>query len=416
MERKALGVLFFTLVLDMIGIGMVIPIIPVIFTDPTSSSFLLTGISKQYWYFLAGLTTALFGIVQFIASPILGELSDVYGRKKLLTLGVSVLAISQGIFGLGIITKSLTLIFISRFVGGLAAANFSIAQAAIADISTPATRAKNFGLIGAAFGIGFVVGPALSGYVAHFFNSAAAPFWVASVLGIINIISVTLFLPETHKERTSIAKRFTFFKAIHNIALALKDEEASHLYKANFLYYTGFSFFTSFSGLYLVHKYGIGEAGLGNYFAIIGISIVFTQLVILRFISKRTTPRNIIRVSIICVAVTSALTPFMPTLLLQYILIPFIAIPQGLSMANLGALLSTTVSKERQGVALGINGSLSALSQGLVPLFGGIITAYFGLSIPFLLGGFFIFLAWYGVITSKKHHSQTKTQTHTRSV
>jgi MFS transporter, DHA1 family, tetracycline resistance protein len=143
MERKALLVLFFTLVLDMIGIGMVIPIIPIIFTDPTSSSFLLTGISSSYWYFLAGLTTAIFGIVQFFASPILGELSDVYGRKKLLFLGVSVLAFSQCIFGLGIIAKSLTLILLSRFVGGFAAANFSIAQATIADLSQPQDRAKN---------------------------------------------------------------------------------------------------------------------------------------------------------------------------------------------------------------------------------------------------------------------------------
>jgi DHA1 family tetracycline resistance protein-like MFS transporter len=163
MEKKTLTILFFTLVLDMIGIGMIIPIIPIIFTDPTSPSFLLQGIKQEYWYFLAGLTTAIFGLIQFFAAPLLGELSDVYGRKKLLTLGVTVLAVSQCIFGLGIVTKSLALVFISRIIGGIASANFSIAQASIADISTPANRAKNFGLIGAAFGIGFIVGPALSG-------------------------------------------------------------------------------------------------------------------------------------------------------------------------------------------------------------------------------------------------------------
>jgi DHA1 family tetracycline resistance protein-like MFS transporter len=398
MERKALTVLFFTLVLDMIGIGMVIPIIPVIFTDPTSPSFLLTGINSHYWYFLAGLTTALFGIVQFFAAPLLGELSDIYGRRKLLFLGVTVLAISQGIFGLGIITKSLGLIFFSRIIGGLAAANFSIAQATIADISTPETRAKNFGLVGAAFGIGFVVGPVLSGYIAHFFDSASAPFWIAGILGMINMTSVYFFLPETHKERTLIAKKITIFKALNNIKLAFTDKEASHLYKANFFYFTGFAFFTSFSGLYLVNKYGIGEAGLGNYFAVVGISIVFTQLVILRYISGKKTPLQIIRYSMICVAITTALVPYMPTLFLQYLLVPFIAIPQGLSMANLNALLSTSVPKERQGVALGINGSLSALSQGLVPLLGGVVTTYLGLSTPFVIGGLCIFYAWYGVI------------------
>ena len=83
MERKALTVLFFTLVLDMIGIGMIIPIIPIIFTDPTSSSFLLNGIPQKYWYFLAGLTVSLFGLVQFFAAPILGELSDILPRLKM---------------------------------------------------------------------------------------------------------------------------------------------------------------------------------------------------------------------------------------------------------------------------------------------------------------------------------------------
>jgi DHA1 family tetracycline resistance protein-like MFS transporter len=397
MERKALTVLFFTLVLDMIGIGMVIPIVPIIFTDPTSPSFLLEGISQKYWYFLAGAATAIFGLVQFFAAPLLGELSDMYGRKKLLFLGVSVLAISQGVFAFGIMAGSLALVLISRFIGGIASANFSIAQAAIADISKPENKAKNFGLIGAAFGIGFVVGPALGGYIAHIFDSAAAPFLIAGILGIINMISVYFFLPETHTTNRMAVKKLTPLKAFGNIKTAFTDKDASHVYKVNFFYFAGFAFFTSFSGLYLVQKYNIGEAQLGNYFAAIGIWIVITQTLILRFVSKHGTPLQILRITMIIVAIASSLTPFMPTLFLQYVLIPFIAIPQGLSMANLTALLSSTISKEKQGVALGINGSLSALSQGLVPLFGGIIGGLLGVSIPFIIGGMCIFYAWYSV-------------------
>jgi DHA1 family tetracycline resistance protein-like MFS transporter len=397
MARKTLAILFFTLVLDMIGIGMIIPIVPIIFTDPTSPSFLLTGIAQKYWYFLAGLATAIFGLVQFFAAPILGELSDIYGRKKLLFLGVTVLAISQGVFAFGIMVGSLALVFISRFIGGIASANFSIAQASIADISTPANRAKNFGLIGAAFGIGFVIGPALGGYLAHIFDSASAPFWIAGGLGLINMISVFFFLPETHTENRALAKKLTPLKAFSNIKTAFTDTVSSHIYKANFFYFAGFAFFTSFSGLYLVQRYNIGEAQLGNYFAAIGIWIVITQMIILRIVTKHRTPIQILRVSMICVAIASALTPFMPTLFLQYVLLPFIAIPQGLSMANLTALLSSSVPKEKQGVALGINGSLSALSQGLAPLFGGVVAGVFGVSIPFLMGGLCIFYAWYGI-------------------
>ncbi len=405
---KAIPILFFTLVLDMIGIGMVVPIIPTIFTDATSPNFLLHGINQSYWYFLAGLTTALFGIMQFFVSPVLGELSDMYGRKKLLLLGVSVLAFSQCVFGLGIVTTSLSLVLLSRVIGGFAAANFSIAQASIADVSTPETRAKNFGLMGAAFGIGFVVGPALSGYLAAFFGSVAAPFWVAGFLGLCNMISVYLFLPETHHENRAAIKKLTPLKALHNIRAAYNDKALFPLYRINFLYYTGFTFFTSFSGLYLVQKYAISEASLGTYFATIGICIIFTQGFVLRIVSKYKSPEQILPITMILVALTSACTPFMPSLLSQYFLVPVVAIPQGLSMASLGALLSSKVTRDRQGVALGINGSLSALAQGLVPLVGGVVSSILGISTPFLIGGIAIFFAWYLFSKVTSQHTDHK--------
>lgn len=170
MRQKPLLVLFITLLIDMIGIGMIIPIIPILFTDPTSPSFLLAGYSRDAQYLLAGLLTAVFGLMQFLGAPILGELSDVYGRKRLLILGVGVLAISQLLFGFGVEIGSLWLLFISRAVAGLAGANFSVAQASIADVTDPKDRAKNFGLIGAAFGIGFILGPILGGGCSAYFQ------------------------------------------------------------------------------------------------------------------------------------------------------------------------------------------------------------------------------------------------------
>ena len=137
MKKYTLAILFFTLMLDMIGIGMVIPIVSVIFTDPTSTSFLLGNFDQKYWFTIAGLATAAYGTVQFLAAPVLGEMSDMYGRKKLLSIGVFVLAISNILFGISILIKSLVLLFVSRLIGGFAGANFSIAQATIADISTP---------------------------------------------------------------------------------------------------------------------------------------------------------------------------------------------------------------------------------------------------------------------------------------
>ncbi len=393
MQKRILPILFITLLIDMIGIGMIIPIIPIIFTDPTSPSFLLQGFTTGQQYLLAGLLTALFGLMQFVAAPILGELSDVYGRKKLLTLGVAVLALSQLLFGFGIEIGSLWLIFFSRAIAGLAGGNFSIAQASIADITEPKDRAKNFGLIGAAFGMGFIIGPVLGGFVAHLANNAAAPFWLATIFGLINVVSITLFLPETNKNKRA-SHNFHFLKGVQNILSAWRDKDARPVYMASFSYSSGFTFFTSFIGIYLVARFGLTETAIGTFFGASGIWIVITQLFILRIVSRKYNEKAILRYSLLFLALTIILYPFAPSIFLVYVLIPFFSIPSGLSMANMSALVSKGVSPGKQGAALGINGSLMALSQGTMPLIAGGASGLLGLQAPFLLGALLVGGAW----------------------
>jgi DHA1 family tetracycline resistance protein-like MFS transporter len=392
-QKNVLPVLFFTLLLDMIGTGMMIPIIPILFTDPTSPSFLLAGYSVSSQYLIAGVITALFGLMQFIAAPILGELSDVFGRKRLLTLGVATLAIAQMLFGFGISIASLALLFISRAIAGFAGANFSIAQAAIADVSEPHERAKNFGLIGAAFGIGFILGPLLGGWIASAAHNAAAPFWFAGALGVINVLFISFFLKETHHNRKEAA-HFHIFKGIANIAAAFKDKQANSLYFSSFLYMSGFTFLTTFSGILSVQKFGFSEGELGTYFGVVGGFIVITQLFILGPLTKRFTEKQILNVTLLILALAVAAFPFMPTVLLLYAVIPFFAVPQGLSIANIGALISKSVSPEKQGAALGINGSLIALSGGVIPIIAGVGSGAIGLNAPFVVGGLCILWAW----------------------
>lgn len=392
-QKKVFPVLFGTLLLDMIGIGMIIPLIPILFTDPSSPSFLLSGYSKGGQYFVAGSMIALFGLMQFIAAPILGELSDIFGRKRLLTTGVATLAASQLLFGIGIKLSSLKILFFSRAVAGLAGANFAIAQASIADVTEPKDRAKNFGIIGAAFGIGFILGPLLGGWIARAAGNAAAPFWLAGGLGMLNVLLITFLLPETHmqkKERST----FTFLRGIHNIKAAFSDSDARPVYLASFLYMSGFSFFTSFIGILLVSRFSFSEASVGTFFAAVGAWVVITQLIILRMMSKRFGELEILRYSLLALALGVAFYPFMPSAAFLYIFIPFLSIPQGLSMANMGALISKSVSAEKQGAALGINGSLLALSQGIIPILAGAVSGYIGIQAPFIAGGAFIAISW----------------------
>ncbi len=394
MQKRLLFTLFTTIFIDAIGFAMLAPIIPVVFFDTTSPDFLLTAYSEQTRYLIAGIVLALYGIVQFFAAPILGELSDVYGRKRLLMLGVTVLALSQLSFGLGIAAGSLALLFVSRIVGGFGAANFSIAQAMIADVTEPKDRAKNFGLIGAAFGLAFMIGPAIAGYVAGITGDASSPFWIAAGLGVLNLLSVAFFMPETRVLSTEEKKIFNLFKGIRNIRDALFNVETRAIYSSNFFYLCAFAFMTSFFGILLVNKFMLTETDIGIFFSIVGVWIAFTQLVVLRFVTRYFSERRILFLALPIIAVALALHPFMANSMWLFVIIPIYSIPHALAMATMPALISKAVPSEMQGAALGINGSLMAFSQGIIPIVAGTVTALIGLTAPFIIGGLFVVMSW----------------------
>jgi len=400
MKKPILPILFLTLVLDMIGIGMLIPILPSLLIDSSSPSFILQGYSESSRYFISGLLTALFGLTLFIFAPILGELSDVYGRKKLLLTGVIVLAVAQTFFGFGVLVASLPLLLISRLIAGLAGANFSIAQAAISDVSLPHERAKNFGLIGAAFGIGFILGPILGGTIASVSGSGAVPFFVAGALGLINATILFTFLPETRTAAPAEKRKFTITRGVRNIAAALRDKQASPLYISSFLYQSGFTFFTTFIGILLATRFSFTEAMVGIFFGVVGVWVVITQTLILGRLTKKYNERKIIRFSMLLLATGILLYAFIPNPILLYLCIPLISIGNGLTIANLGALISKSVSADKQGAALGLNGSVSALATGTAPLFAGVFGGVLALKAPFILGAFLVLMAW--VIVTRK--------------
>lgn len=378
---------------------MIFPVIPIILTDPSSPSFLLHGFSTEAQFLIAGLLTAIFGLMQFVAAPILGELSDVYGRKKLLTLGVATLAVAQLVFGFAITVGSLALLFISRAIAGLAGANFSIAQASIADVTDPKDRAKNFGLVGAAFGLGFIVGPVLGGWMLHLTGIASAPFWLAGVLGVINVFFISLFLPETKKHTAEASHHFHFAKGLSNIKQAFTDKDARPMYTASFLMQLGFTFFTSFIGILLVQKFKFSAADVGTFFGVVGIWVVITQAVVLRFLTRFYNERQILRFSLIVLAGGLAVYPFLPASGFLYFVAPFIAIGNGLSVANMTSLISKGVSPEKQGAALGISGSLLALAQGTAPIVAGIGSGILGVQAPFIVGGILVLASWATIFT-----------------
>ena len=161
-KKFSIGTIFFTVFLDLLGLGIIIPILPALLLDP------INGILKVTYSFstrtlIYGFLIAAYPIAQFFGAPILGALADQKGRKKLLLLSLVGTVGGYAIFILGILTSNLYLLFLGRIVDGFTGGNISIAQSAIADVSTPETKSRNFGLIGMAFGLGFIIGPYIGG-------------------------------------------------------------------------------------------------------------------------------------------------------------------------------------------------------------------------------------------------------------
>lgn len=395
-KNKTLVTIFCTIFIDLIGIGILIPVIPQLFANPASSEFLLpVGTSLKTGYLMLGVLIALYPIGQFVATPILGQLSDRYGRKKILALSLLGTAISYVLFAIGIITKNIPLLFFSRFFDGLTGGNISVAQAMISDVSTPENRLRNFGMLGAAFGLGFIFGPYIGGKLSDpsviSWFTAATPFFFAAILAFLNMLSVWFLLKETNMNLR--ADKITWNKSISNVIRAAKMPGVNVIFLTNFLFFGGFTFFTTFFSVFLINKFGFTQGNIGDFFAYIGIWSAFTQAVLTRQIGRWFTQPTIVKWSLAGGAVF-ILAYFLPRVSWQLLLIPpFFSLCTGLTMANLTSLLSKMAPRDSQGEILGINASVQAIAQAIPALLSGFIAASLAPTTPIFVAAFFVFLS-----------------------
>lgn len=395
-EKKALPIVISTIFLDVLGVGILIPVLPqLIFRI-----FEPAGYSYKSSLILLGWLTFIYPFMQFIATPILGQLSDRYGRKPILGISLFGTAVGYALFAIAIITKNIPLLFFARAMDGITGGNLSVARAVIADVSPPSKRTTNFALIGAAFGIGFVFGPYIGARLAapgvsffglfatpHWFGPAV-PFWFAAILSIINTVLVTFVLPETHMHINSKLK-VAWNKSLENIKKAALHPSLRVIFASEFLFWGGFTFFTTFFQILLIQKLGFKVNNVGDFFAYIGICIALTQAILTPILAKRFKNYQILRISFIGNAVALFLQ-LIPHNTAQLLLVaPTIAIFNGLTMANVTALVSLSVDKKIQGEVLGIEASVQALAQSIPAIIAGYI-ATLGVNVPVLVGGFTI--------------------------
>ncbi len=394
-KNKTLVIIFCTVFIDLLGIGILIPVIPQLFANPLSEFFMLpAGVSLNTGFLMLGFLVAVYPIGQFFATPILGQLSDRYGRKKILALSLLGTSLSYIVFAYAIITKNIPLLFVSRFFDGLTGGNISVAQAMISDVSTPHMRARNFGMLGAAFGLGFIFGPYIGGKLSDpsvvSWFTASTPFFFAGILAFLNMLSVYFLVPETNFNRR--LDKITWIKSLNNIRRAYEMKGVNIIFLTNFLFFAGFTFFTTFFGVFLIKKFNFTQGNIGDFFAYVGIWGAFTQAVLVRFFAKMS-QKKIIQNTIVCSGVL-VLAYFLPQYSWQLLFIPpFFSLCNGLTMANLNSLLSRSAPPDRQGEILGINASVQALAQSIPAILSGFIAANLSSNTPLVVSSVIIVIA-----------------------
>jgi MFS transporter, DHA1 family, tetracycline resistance protein len=437
MKKNTLLLTFFVVFMDLVGFGIIIPVLPLLLviknfgSIPNSSYVLPMDFSQQNGYILYGFLLAVYALGQFLATPILGQFSDKFGRKPVLAYSLMGTCISYIIFAYGIITKDLGILFISRFFDGITGGNISVAQAIVADISTPENRAKNFGMIGAAFSLGFILGPYIGGKlsdptVVSWFN-ASVPFWFAAILSFASVLFVIFRLPETN-QHIDINKKIIWSQCVNNIIAATRLKSIKIQLFTNFLYQGGFSFFTAFAGSFFYQKFLFTPGNLGDFYAYIGFWVALAQALITGRLAKKFPESTILKFSYIGTSIGVLAHLLVPTLtsdnfiirnLPLFILVPFFATAIGLSQANSQALISKSVSPQLQGQILGINSSVQALAQAIPALLSGFIAASFEgkgdnailppSAYPLIISSITIFCAWLFFVNFYKKGINTKT-------
>ncbi len=410
-ERRALPIILLTIFLDVLGIGILIPVLfPLIYTI-----FMPAGYSLHQSEIMLGFLTAVYPLGQFIATPILGQLSDRHGRKPVLGISLAGTAIGYALFAFAIVTKNIPLLFIARTLDGLTGGNLSVARAVIADVTPRERLTQTFGLIGACFGIGFVMGPYLGARLAvpnvsffglfntpHWFGSAT-PFWFTAILSAINTVLLLSILPETHKHINHLIK-ITWTKAIDNIRKAALAPGLRVIFATEFLFWGGFTFFTTFFQGLLREKLGFSTNNVGDFFAYIGIWIAIVQALLIPILAKRFKNYQILRISTVGMGLALFAQLIAGNTKELLFVAPLIALFNGMTIANASSLVSMSASKKIQGEVLGIEASVQALAQAIPAIISGYV-ATFGIAKPVIVGGFTILAG--GIIYNLfyRHHN-----------
>ncbi|QBX38215.1 MFS transporter [Brevundimonas sp. S30B] len=356
-RRAALAFIFVTAVLDIVAMGIVIPVLPHLieeFVGSNARAGLLNGVFVALW---AG--------AQFLASPVIGSLSDQYGRRPVILISCAGLAVDYALMALA---PNLWWLAVGRLIAGVTSSSFTTIYAYMADITEPAKRARAYGLIGAAFSGGFVLGPVMGGFLGEF--GPRVPFWVAGALSGVAFLYGLFILPES----LPIERRMTFSwrraNPVGAMMLLKRHAELAGLAVVNFLLYFAHHVFSAVFVLYAGLRYGWGPWQVGALLALVGVLDMIVQGVLVGPISKRFGDRATMVFGLFGGTVGIALMGWAPTGV-AFIVAMLPNALWGLAMPTLQSLMTRRVGEDEQGQLQGANMSVASIAGVLSPLFFG---------------------------------------------
>ncbi len=386
-RRRALLTVFLTILLDLIGFGMILP-----FLTFYAQEFQATPLQ-------IGLLFSSYSLTQLLCAPLLGRLSDRLGRRPVLLASIAGSAVCYVIFALA---PSYAVLLLARALSGVAAANYAIAQAYMADVSSPQERSKAMGLVGAAFGLGFVLGPALGGILEQLGSVLPAlarlgprlvPF-AAAALSTLNLLIAFFSLPESLSPelRRDATSRGGAWHGVSDLRAVWRDTPLRGLMVLFFLVMFCFSMMETTLALFCQARFGFGARETSWLFVFVGVVLVIVQGGLLGRLVRRFGERRLILSGIVLMALGLLLLPG-PKLWLLLISLLLLAVGQGIHNPSTTGLLSRLTDERSQGSTIGLSRSFGALARILGPPAGTFIFAAAGPGWPFWSAGLLMLVA-----------------------
>lgn len=373
--RPAVIFIILTVMIDAMGIGLIIPVMPDLIAQVQSADLSRAAL----W---GGVLATTFAVMQFLFSPLVGSLSDRFGRRPVLLTSLSVMALDYVLMALA---GSIWLLLLGRVIGGISAATGATASAYMADITRPEKRAAAFGMIGAGFGAGFVLGPVAGGFLAEF--GTRAPFWAAAVLAAGNVIFGWIVLRETVNTRSAAPLSWRRANPLGALRALGDLPGVSRLLLVYFLYHLAFAVYPSVWSYFGKAQFGWSPAMIGGSLALFGAAMAVVQGGLIRPVLHRFAERGTVLIGFVCSITTFGLIATVTWGSAILILTPLAALA-GVIPPALQALMSARVTPERQGALQGLLTSASALAMVVAPLvMTSVFAAFTSASTPVYFAG-----------------------------